>query len=648
MAAATPESLADPQGGAAAEAAAAASAEGEAGPNSAVGTVSAAEGEAAEAEGVWYFQEPVTLQPAGPWTAAQLRARWRRDQINGLTPVWREGLEGGWRPLAEVTELKEAFQAAAEQETEEEQVARRIARPGLDQIPLTHTWTSEQGILFIYDEVDADWKEGDVYEALLKEECEVERVAEARVSQLAQAAAAGGQAQVEEEQRAEQEQQEAMQELLVVAGAVPSMPALPQAMRASAAAAAASQTASDLAAQAANANSRGAKRALPGSLPEQGADRGGEAAPVDEATLLKQQKRRDYRERKKLKRQAGVFMKAQENPNVYISGLPPDVTAEELEPLFQRAGVLKLDPDTGEPKIRIYEAADGKGCKGDALITYANAASVELAIEFLHEHELRPRTRICVQQADFEEHAKEANLPSSELKALAAARKPDPNRAKYLAAKNAQLEAVSWSGDMDDGSGRRIVLLKHMFSLKEAEADGPGYYVELADEVREECAKIGQVIKVTPIEGHKQGVICVKFKASCEAEECIRVMDGRYFGGQTVEASFYDGRTDLKVLGKGTAAARPPSLLPPSTAGEKDTAGASAPVAGAAAQSTSTPQATTAEKPAQKDVPDAEAAEEAEKPAPEPQKGSKAYEDWLDDQSSGSSSDEEMRINVEE
>merc|ERR1712232_947588 len=130
---------------------------------------------------------------------------------------------------------------------------------------------------------------------------------------------------------------------------------------------------------------------------------------------------------------------------------------------------------------------------------------------------------------------------------LAATRKTD--RSKYLAAKNAQKEAVSWSGEMDDGTGRRIIVLKHMYSLEEATSEGSDFYKELADEIQEECAKIGQVMKVTPIQRHKQGIVCVKFKTSSEAEECIRVMDGRFFAGRTVEASFYDGRSDLRALG---------------------------------------------------------------------------------------------------
>eukprot|EP00930_Biecheleria_cincta_P056233 TRINITY_DN42393_c0_g1_i1.p1 TRINITY_DN42393_c0_g1~~TRINITY_DN42393_c0_g1_i1.p1 ORF type:complete len:604 (-),score=175.50 TRINITY_DN42393_c0_g1_i1:55-1833(-) len=471
--------------------------------------------------GEWYFMESTTQQPAGPWTVAQLRARWQRDQINGLTLVWRKGLQGGWKPLAEVVELKDAFRQAAE--TEDERPAKR-RRTALDDIPLTHTYTSDQGVLYVFDTVDEDWKASDVYEALLQEEKSEEKQASdcAMISDPA-----GETRDSANEGMTPEEQEEALRELFAEAakggpGAGPLVQVKDAKRRADKAAAAD-------AAEAAKGN-----------------DPGLAAQVLDPETEAKRQKRREYRERKKLKVQAGVFVKAKENPNVYVSGLPPDVTFQELEPLFKRAGVLKLDVDTGSSKIRIYNGEDGK-CKGDALVTFANPASVELAVKHLHEHELRPGCRICVQQADFDEEKRDAKLSKDKLKELAASRKPE--RAKYLAAKNAMKEAVSWSGEMDDGSGRKIIILKHMFSFEEAAKEGKDFYVELTEEVKAECEKIGQVVRVTPLEHHKQGIVCVKFKTSWEAEECIRVMDGRYFDGRTVEASFYDGKTDLKLLG---------------------------------------------------------------------------------------------------
>lgn len=450
----------------------------------------------------WYFQAQSTKEPSGPWSVAHLRSRWQQHHIDGLTPVWESGMEA-WKPLSEVPELKASLQQCHSHDSGEGDAGVNSSnsnrrRPALDDLPMTHFFTSDASVLYVFDAVDNEWKVADMYELLVSEQAREE---------------GGGAKEAEEAKKAEAE---------VVAEAL--LP--PEAEDA-------------LAELLADVRPDGAAAGVVDKGPEE---------PLPPEKEAKRQKRREYRERKKLKVQAGVFVRAKTNPNVYVSGLPPDVSGEELEKAFKRAGVLKVDLETGEAKMRIYTDDQGS-CKGDALITFANHASVDLAVQFLHEFELRPQCRICVQQADFEEQDRGAALSKEELKKLAVARDSKEGRAKLRAAKQLQKHAVSWDGEMDDGSGQRIVVLKHMFSTEEAATEGPEFYKELVDEIKEDCAKIGQVLKVTPFERHRHGIVCVKFKTSAEAEECIRVMDGRFFAGRTVEAFLYDGKTDFRVLG---------------------------------------------------------------------------------------------------
>lgn len=582
--------------------------------------------------GEWYYQEPTTKQPAGPWTIEQLRKRWRNGIINGLTPVWKQGLEG-WNPLAEVEELKDAIRAtdeaadADDAAEAEEPLAKRRRRSALDEIPLTHTFTNEHGVLYVFDEVDDDWKASDVYEALWKEEQD-ELKEEGSGKEGDGGAKKGSKNGTTQADELDEEAQKAFEELMEEASK--SNVNLGMVTKASAAVT----------------RKRNAAAAAGEVVeaPAQAAPAPAEALPPEKEA--KRQKRKDYRDRKKLKKQAGLFLRTQENPNVYVSGLPPDVTLEELEPIFKRAGVIKVDLDSGEAKIRIYTEADGMRCKGDALVSYANAASVELAVQFLHEHEIRPGCRICVQQADFEEHEREQKLSKEELQELAAAKKKDGSndgsRARYIAAKNLQKEAVSWSCEMDDGSGRRIVVLRHLFSKEEAETEGLEFYQELADEVKEECEKIGQVAKVTPIQRHKQGIVCVKFKSSAEAEECIRVMDGRYFAGRTVEASLYDGKTDLKVLGVSDSKALPPLKAAPAQAAPKaappNPAEVTVPPTVAAGDAAGAAEAPVASEPAGPETsPAASAPAEA---------NGKSWEEFLN--GDDSDDDEELKVREEE
>ena len=44
-----------------------------------------------------------------------------------------------------------------------------------------------------------------------------------------------------------------------------------------------------------------------------------------------------------------------------------------------------------------------------------------------------------------------------------------------------------------------------------------------------------------------EGVVSVKFKAEGPADECTRLMNGRFFGGRRLEAFKWDGVTNYNV-----------------------------------------------------------------------------------------------------
>ena len=71
------------------------------------------------------------------------------------------------------------------------------------------------------------------------------------------------------------------------------------------------------------------------------------------------------------------------NTFVYVSGLPLDITMEEIKEFFAKCGVIRLDPNTGQLKIKIY-TDDAGNPKGDARICYSNIESVEMAIDWLN------------------------------------------------------------------------------------------------------------------------------------------------------------------------------------------------------------------------------------------------------------------------
>ena len=89
------------------------------------------------------------------------------------------------------------------------------------------------------------------------------------------------------------------------------------------------------------------------------------------------------------------------NTFVYATGLPLDIDQDECKDFFAKCGVIQLDRNTGQIKIKLYTDENGKP-KGDARICYANLESVELALDMLDGSHIRPGYPVKVEQATFE------------------------------------------------------------------------------------------------------------------------------------------------------------------------------------------------------------------------------------------------------
>ncbi|KAI8341045.1 hypothetical protein BC941DRAFT_415701 [Chlamydoabsidia padenii] len=234
------------------------------------------------------------------------------------------------------------------------------------------------------------------------------------------------------------------------------------------------------------------------------------------------------------------------NTSVYVTGVPPDVTVEEMNQLFTKCGVIMEDLETGEPKIKIYRDENGIS-KGDALVTYFKEESIALAIDLLDEAELRPgekSTKINVQPAVFKEKA-----PSQKKKT----QQPAKNKMKKkLHQLNRKLDWVEDESGKKSEKFSKIVILKNMYTQQELD-DDPTLLLELKQDVREECEKLGEVTNVILYDKSPGGVISVRFMEQKPANACILLMNNRYFGGKQISAELYDGRTKYLKSGSNDA-----------------------------------------------------------------------------------------------
>lgn len=254
-----------------------------------------------------------------------------------------------------------------------------------------------------------------------------------------------------------------------------------------------------------------------------------------------------------------------QNTAVYVTGLPADATVDEVHDLFSRkAGVVAEEIDSGAPRIKMYTDSDGN-FKGDALVVFFKPQSVEMAIMLLDDTDFRftasgtREGRIKVQAADssYKKTNYEQDAATSGDKATNPQEKKPPKNdrdRKKIIRKTQKLDAklADWDDDepyslQPENATKwdKMVILRHMFTLQELD-DDPAALLEIKEDIREECAKLGTVTNVVLFDEEPEGIVSVKFRDSESALACIKLMHGRSFDGRTVEAFLATGQEKFK------------------------------------------------------------------------------------------------------
>ena len=70
--------------------------------------------------------------------------------------------------------------------------------------------------------------------------------------------------------------------------------------------------------------------------------------------------------------------------------------------------------------------------------------------------------------------------------------------------------------------------------------------MDIKEDIREECSKLGEVTNVVLFDLEEDGVSSVRFANAEAARACVDVMDGRSFAGQKVEAYISEGKEHFK------------------------------------------------------------------------------------------------------
>ncbi|XP_049625037.1 HIV Tat-specific factor 1 homolog [Suncus etruscus] len=239
----------------------------------------------------------------------------------------------------------------------------------------------------------------------------------------------------------------------------------------------------------------------------------------------------------KRKGESGWFhIEEDRNTNVYVSGLPPDMTVDEFVQLMSKFGIIMRDPQTEEFKVKLYKDEQGN-LKGDGLCCYLKRESVELALKLLDDDEIRGY-QLHVEVAKFQ------------LKGEYDALKKKKKCKDYKKKLSLQQKQLDWRPERRTGPSRmrheRVVIIKNMFHPKDFE-DDPLILNEIREDLRAECSKFGQIRKLLLFDRHPDGVASVSFRDPEEADSCIQTLHERWFGGRQITAETWDGTTDYQV-----------------------------------------------------------------------------------------------------
>eukprot|EP01083_Nonionella_stella_P025007 68871_1 len=224
--------------------------------------------------------------------------------------------------------------------------------------------------------------------------------------------------------------------------------------------------------------------------------------------------------------------KKEDNKSIYVTGLPMDISAYELEDFFKKAGVIATDIyEKGKKMICVYK-------KGNALITYHQAVSVKLAMDLLDETEIRNGYPVHVEVSHRRKKRKKKRKENGQ----------NEETLKKLYGVESQL---TWNDDIEATLPKlNWIVLQNVWTVtqrNEWSCPSPSFFEALEKEVLEEMNKIGPIDKYELYEDNPKGIIRIKYKFSPHAAQCIKQMNRRYFDGNIIDCFYWDGTTEYSV-----------------------------------------------------------------------------------------------------
>ena len=209
--------------------------------------------------------------------------------------------------------------------------------------------------------------------------------------------------------------------------------------------------------------------------------------------------------------------------SVYVSGLPRDTSALEVEEHFKVISPVS--------RVKLYKDAQGNP-KGDCLVTFDKDAAVIGACQLLHNKMLRPGITLGVTRAVF------GGADAGSGGPVPPPPPPPPPPP------TTDLTEIRPSDD-----ALRVVVVRNLFDTEDVPPPSPpeareAWIDELTDDLWSECCRHGEVERIQvvlpAVAGEAWGV-AVRFQSLIAAASAVDALNGRFFAERELVASFDDG-----------------------------------------------------------------------------------------------------------
>ncbi|KAG2196960.1 hypothetical protein INT46_004459 [Mucor plumbeus] len=223
---------------------------------------------------------------------------------------------------------------------------------------------------------------------------------------------------------------------------------------------------------------------------------------------------------------------------LYVGSLHFSLTDDDVRQIFEPFGALEFvnlhkDPETGRSK-------------GFGFIQYKNGDDAKQALEKMNGFELAGRNLKVglVTEKNTLASGLNYNLDDEETEGVAL---NSMSRAELMA----KLAARDSTADHDSpvhvaapiaapkpfipAAASRYVMLNNMFNP--AEETEPDWVSDLESDIKIECERYG-VVEHIKVNGDSMGEVFLKFKDTASAEKAVAALNGRWFGGKQITASY--------------------------------------------------------------------------------------------------------------